>query len=73
LDGLFFFWVFGTPLPNQVERTWIKLNPLFVIMSEVNIFLLMGILTKNFNTMDHVKGFGKNQNLHKGHIEGDIM
>jgi hypothetical protein len=33
-------------------------------MSEVELFLLMGVLTPNFNNMDLVKILGKNQELH---------
>jgi hypothetical protein len=31
-----------------------NLNSTFVIMSELELFLLMGVLTQNFNTMDLV-------------------
>jgi hypothetical protein len=41
-----------------------NLNSIFVIMSELKFFLLMGVLTQNFNTMDLVKFLGKNQKLH---------
>jgi hypothetical protein len=33
-------------------------------MSEVGLFLLTGVLTPNFNTMDLVKILEKNQTLH---------
>jgi hypothetical protein len=33
-------------------------------MSELELFLLMGVLTPNFNTMDLVKILGKNKKLH---------
>jgi hypothetical protein len=33
-------------------------------MSELELFLLRGVLTPNFNTMDLVKILGKNQKLH---------
>jgi hypothetical protein len=33
-------------------------------MSELELFLLTGVLTPNFNTMDLVKFFEKNQKLH---------
>jgi hypothetical protein len=33
-------------------------------MSELKLFLLMGVLTQNFNTMDLVKFLEKNQILH---------
>jgi hypothetical protein len=38
-------------------------NSRFVSMSELEIFLLMGVLTPNFNTMDLVKTLEKNQKL----------
>jgi hypothetical protein len=46
-----FFGVFCTSLPNQVEHTCLK-------------FLLTGVLTPNFNTMDLIKILEKNQKLH---------
>jgi hypothetical protein len=39
-------------------------NSRFVSMSELEFFLLMGILNPNFNTMDLVKILEKNQKLH---------
>jgi hypothetical protein len=39
-------------------------NSRFVSMSEVELFLLMGVLIQNFNTMDLVKILEKNQKLH---------
>jgi hypothetical protein len=36
----------------------------FVSMSELELFLLIGVLTPNFNTMDLVKILEKNQKLH---------
>jgi hypothetical protein len=52
-------------------------NSKFVSMSELELFLLTGVLTPNFNTMDLVKILEKksktSQSDHSGHIEGDIM
>jgi hypothetical protein len=42
----------------------INLNSIFIIMSELKFFLLTGILTQNFNTMDLVKFLEKNKKLH---------
>jgi hypothetical protein len=46
-------------------------------MSELELFLLTGVLTPNFNTMDLVKFLEfkiKKSHLDRnGHIEGDIM
>jgi hypothetical protein len=39
-------------------------NSRFVSMSEIELFLLTGILTPNFNTMDLVKILEKNEKLH---------
>jgi hypothetical protein len=39
-------------------------NSRFVSMRELELFLLMGVLTPNFNTMDLVKILEKNQKLH---------
>jgi hypothetical protein len=41
-----------------------NVNSKFVIMSELELFLLTGVLTPNFNTMDLVKILEKNQKLH---------
>jgi hypothetical protein len=46
-------------------------------MSELELFLLMGVLTPNFNTMEFVKILEKKSKTsyldHSGYIEGDIM
>jgi hypothetical protein len=39
-------------------------NSKFVSMSELELFLLMGVLTSNFNTMELVKILGKNKKLY---------
>jgi hypothetical protein len=39
-------------------------NSIFVSMNELELFLLTGVLTPNFNTMDLVKILEKNQKLH---------
>jgi hypothetical protein len=39
-------------------------NSRFVSISELKLFLLMGVLTPNFNTMDLLKILEKNQKLH---------
>jgi hypothetical protein len=41
-----------------------NLNPTFVSMSELELFLLMGVLIPNLNTMYLVKILEKNQKLH---------
>jgi hypothetical protein len=48
-------------------------------MSELELFLLTGVLTPNFNTMDLVKILEKNKKLHIQivavtlNFEGDVM
>jgi hypothetical protein len=41
-----------------------NLNSTFLSMSELELFLLTGVLTPNFNTMDLEKILEKNQKLH---------
>jgi hypothetical protein len=41
-----------------------NLNSRFVSMSELELFLLIGVLTPNFNTMDLVKILEKNKKFH---------
>jgi hypothetical protein len=52
-------------------------NHKFVSMGELELFLLTGVLTPNFNTMDLVKILekkSKSSHLDRsGHIEGDVM
>jgi hypothetical protein len=46
-------------------------------MSELELFLLRGVLTPNFNTMDLIKILEKKSKTshsdRSGHIEGDVM
>jgi hypothetical protein len=57
-----FFWVFCTSLKLSILAS--NFNSKFVSMSELELFLLTGILTPNFNTMNLVKILEKNQKLH---------
>jgi hypothetical protein len=41
-----------------------NLNSMFVTMSELEFFLLMRVLTQNFNIMDLVKFLEQNKKLH---------
>jgi hypothetical protein len=54
-----------------------NLNSRFVSMSELELFLLVGVLTLNFNTVDLVKILAKKSKTShsycSGHIEGDVM
>jgi hypothetical protein len=60
-----FFW--GSFAPHFQIKLSIhasNFNSRFVSMSELELFLLTGVLTPNFNTMDLVKILEKNQKLH---------
>jgi hypothetical protein len=54
-----------------------NLNSIFVIMSELELFFLMGVLTQNLNIVELVKFLlkkSKTPHLERNnHIEGDIM
>jgi hypothetical protein len=61
------FLFFGSFVPHFQMKLSIhasNFNSKFVSMSELELFLLMGVLTPNFNTMDLVKILEKNQKLH---------
>jgi hypothetical protein len=45
-----FFGSFGPHFQIKLSTHGSNLNPIFVIMSELKFFLLMGVLTQNFNT-----------------------
>jgi hypothetical protein len=58
---------FGSFAPHfyiKLSRHGSNLNSTFIIISELVLFLLMGFLTQNFNTMDLIKFLEKNQKLH---------
>jgi hypothetical protein len=59
-----FFGSFALHFQNKLKTHHSNLNSVFVIMSELKFFLLTGVLTLNFNTMDLVKFLEKNQKLH---------
>jgi hypothetical protein len=42
----------------------LNINSIFVIMSELELFLLTGVLTQNFNIVDLVKFLEENKKLH---------
>jgi hypothetical protein len=61
------FFFFGSFTPHFQIKLSIhasNFNSKFVSMSELELFLLTGVLTPNFNTMDLVKLLEKNQKLH---------
>jgi hypothetical protein len=60
-----FFGSFAPHFQIKLNIHGSNLNSIFVvIMSELELFLLTGVLTQNFNTMDLVKFLEKNQKLH---------
>jgi hypothetical protein len=68
--SFFFFGSFTPHFQIKLSTHASNFNSRFVSISELELFLLTGVLTPNFNTMDLVKKFEKNQS---GHIEGDVM
>jgi hypothetical protein len=59
-----FFGSFAPHFQIKLSTHGSNLNSVFVIMSELELFFLMRVLTQNFNTMDLVKFLGKSQKLH---------
>jgi hypothetical protein len=59
-----FFGSFAPHFQIKLSIHGSNFNSRFVSMSELELFLLMGVLTPNFNTMDLVKILEKNQKLH---------
>jgi hypothetical protein len=60
----FFFGSFAPHFQIKLNIHGSNLNSRFVSMSELELFLLMGVLTPNFNTVDLVKILENNQKLH---------
>jgi hypothetical protein len=58
-----FFGSFAPHFQIKLSIHGSNLNSIFVIMSELELFFLTGVLTQNFNTVDLVNVFGKNQKL----------
>jgi hypothetical protein len=59
-----FFGSFASQFQIKLSTHGSNLNSIFVIMSELEFFLLTGVLTQNFNIVDLVKFLEKNQKLH---------
>jgi hypothetical protein len=59
-----FFGSFAHHFQIKLSTHGSMFNSRFVSMSELELFLLIGVLTPNFNTMDLVKILEKNQKLH---------
>jgi hypothetical protein len=60
----FFFGSFAPHFQIKLSIHGSNLNSRFVSMSELELFLLTGVLTQNFNNVDLVKFLEKNQKLH---------
>ena len=59
-----FYGSFGHHSQIKLSTHGSNLNSIFIMMSELKFFLLMRVLTQNFNTMDLVKYLEKNKKLH---------
>jgi hypothetical protein len=59
-----FFGTFAPDFQIKLNIHASNFNSRFVSMSELELFLLTGVLTPNFNTMDLVKILEKNKKLH---------
>jgi hypothetical protein len=59
-----FFGSFAPHFQIKLSRHGSNLNSMFVIMSELEFFLLTRVLIQNFKTVDLVKSLEKNQKLH---------
>jgi hypothetical protein len=72
-----FFGSFAPHFQIKLSTHHSNFNSIFAIMSELKFFLLMGVLTQNFNTIDLVKFLEKksktSHSIHSGHIEDNIM
>jgi hypothetical protein len=63
---MFFSVNFFTPKLMKIgwSSLFLGLDSIFVIMSEIKFFLLMGVLIQNFTIVDLVKFLKKNKKLH---------
>jgi hypothetical protein len=61
--SFFFFGSFAAHFQIKLSLHTSNFNSRFVSMSELELFLLTGVLTPNFNTMDLIKILEKNQKL----------
>jgi hypothetical protein len=59
-----FFGSFALHFQIELNIHASNLNSRFVSMTELELFLLTGVLTPNFNTMDLIKILEKNKKLH---------
>jgi hypothetical protein len=59
-----FFGSFANHFQIKLNTHGSNLKSIFVIVSELEFFLLTSVLIQNFNTMDLVKFLEKNQKVH---------
>jgi hypothetical protein len=59
-----FFGSFALHFQIKLSIHILNFNSKFVSMSELELFLLIGVLTPNFNTMDLIKILEKNQKIY---------
>jgi hypothetical protein len=59
-----FFGSFALHFQIKLNTHGSNLNSIFIIMCELELLLLIEILTQNFNTVDLVKFLEKNKKLH---------
>jgi hypothetical protein len=59
-----FFGSFAPHFQIKLNTHGSNLNSIYVIMNELELFLLARVWTQNFNIMDLVKFLEKNQKLH---------
>jgi hypothetical protein len=60
----FFFGSFAPHFQIKLSIYGSNLNSMFASMSELELFLLTGVLTPNFNIVELVKFLEKKQKLH---------
>jgi hypothetical protein len=74
--SFFFFGSFAPHFQIKLRIHASNFNSRFVSISELELFLLTGVLTPNFNTMDLIKNLEKtitSNSDRSGHIEGKVM
>jgi hypothetical protein len=59
-----FFGSFAPHFQIKLSTHGSNLDSIFEIMSELELFFLMGVLIQNFNIVDLVKFLEKNQKFH---------
>jgi hypothetical protein len=57
------FWSFAPHFQIKLTTHGSNLNSMFVVMSELELFLLAGVLAQNSNTMDLVKILEEKKNF----------